>query len=381
MTSTNAPSLLERISRGATVLTSRLTTPLLPDDYLALVNPLWAGTGAAGVGAAGTGAAGAAGELCGRITAVRRETAESASLLIKPGRGWAGHHAGQWVRVGVDIDGVRHYRTFSLSDAPGRPDGRLRITVKVNPEGVVSRHLVHGGLQGSIVQLSQAAGDFVLPDLQGEKLLFITAGSGVTPVVAMLRDVARPGRAMPDIVVLHSAPTPNEVILGGELRLLALRHPSIRLYERYTRSQGRLDLATDLEVLCPDWADRLTWVCGPAGLLDAATEHWAPIPDRLRQERFRPMPLAAESGEGGKVCFSRSGVVAEADGATPLLVVGEEAGALMPSGCRMGICFTCVGRLGSGRVRDLRTGTVHGEEGDLVQTCVSAAAGPVSLDL
>lgn len=356
-------TLLRRISRGVTAL----TTPLLPDDYLTLVNPLWTGA--------------RAGELCGRITAVRRETAESASLLIKPGHGWAGHRAGQWVRVGVDIDGVRHYRTFSLSDAPGRPDGRIRITVKANPDGIVSRHLVHGSVQGSVVQLSQADGDFVLPE-SPERLLFVTAGSGVTPVVAMLRELTRQGGAMPDVVVLHCAPTPDEVILGGELRLLALRHPAIRLYERYTRSQGRLDLATDLEVLCPDWRDRLSWVCGPTGLLDAAASHWAAMPDRLRLERFRPLPLPTRgSGEGGEVCFRRSGVVADADGATPLLVVGEEAGALMPSGCRMGICFTCVGRLGSGRVRDLRTGAVHGEEGDLVQTCVSAAAGPVSIDL
>jgi ferredoxin len=70
-----------------------------------------------------------------------------------------------------------------------------------------------------------------------------------------------------------------------------------------------------------------------------------------------------------------------ADGAVPLLVVGENAGVLMPSGCRMGICYSCVATLRSGRVRDLRTGREHGEEGEVIQTCVSAATGPVAIDL
>jgi ferredoxin len=81
------------------------------------------------------------------------------------------------------------------------------------------------------------------------------------------------------------------------------------------------------------------------------------------------------------VRFTRSAREVDADGATPLLVAGEEAGALLPSGCRMGICNTCVGRLRSGRVRDLRTGHLHDSEGELVRTCVSAAAGPVEIDL
>ena len=76
--------------------------------------------------------------------------------------------------------------------------------------------------------------------------------------------------------------------------------------------------------------------------------------------------------------FTRSGRETDADGATPLLAAGESAGVLMPSGCRMGICVV---RLRAGRVRDLRTGQVHGDEGDMIQTCVSAAAGPVEIEL
>ncbi|WP_345367294.1 ferredoxin reductase [Actinoallomurus liliacearum] len=358
-----------------------LTTPLLPDDYLALFDPLWCGQ-----------------ELRGRIQAIHPETADAATLLIRPGQGWVRHRPGQWVRIGVDIAGVRHWRTFSLSCPPGRPDGCITITVKAAPDGLVSRYLVRQATPGVIVHLAGPDGEFVLPEPPPPRLLFLTAGSGITPVRAMLRGLlsgaaprgaAEPGvavshrdagyRGLPDVVLMHSAPTPADVIFGAELRALAARFANLRLYERYTRTGGRLRPA-DVPDLCPDWAERAAWVCGPAGMLQEAEDHWAGSPDRLHVEHFRPaVPTAG--GEGGCIRFTKSGRQADADGGTSLLIAGERAGVLMPSGCRMGICHSCVGRLASGQVRDLRTGQIHGEAGDLVQTCVSAAAGPVEIEL
>lgn len=348
-----------------------LTTPLLPEDYLGLVNPLWSTH-----------------ELCGRIEAVHPETADAATIVIRPGRDWAGHLPGQWVKVGVEIDGVRHWRTFSVSSEPRRRDGRITLTVKAAPDGFVSKHLVHHAERGEIVRLEQAQGEFVLPSPLPERLLFLTAGSGITPVMSMLRDLAvraelpggLPG-GFPDIVMVHSAFTPEDVIFGAELRELAGRHPNLRLYERHTDLDGLFEL-TELDGLCPDWAERPTWACGPGPMLEDIESHWAAASaaDRLNVERFRPAALVG-GGEGGTVRFLRSNRETEADGSTPLLVAGEEAGALLANGCRMGICYSCVGRLASGQVRDLRTGEVHGDEGEMVQICVSAAAGPVEIDL
>ncbi|MCP2342915.1 ferredoxin reductase [Actinomadura rupiterrae] len=330
-----------------------LTTPLLPEDYLALVNPLWS-----------------ADDPRGRVEAVRHEAPGAATVEIRPGPDWRGHRPGQWVKIGVDVGGVRHWRTFSLSSPPRR-DGLITITVKATPDGVVSRHLVRDVLPGTIVRLSAAEGDFTLPERVPERLLFLTAGSGITPVMAMLRDGVDG-----DVVHVHSARTPRDVIFGTELRELP-----VTLHERHTAASGRFKLA-ELDELCPDWRERDTWACGPSEMLDDIEAHWrdAGASDRLRVERFKP-PVLAAGGEGGRVRFTASGVETDADGATPLLTAGEDAGALLPSGCRMGICYSCVGRLASGRVRDLRTGEVHGEEGHLIQTCVSAAAGPVEIDL
>lgn len=334
-----------------------VTTPLLPSDYLDLVSPLRAGA-----------------DLCGRIEAVHPETGDAATVVIRPGRGWRGHTAGQYVRIGVDVDGVRLWRAYSLTSPTHRGDGRITITVKAIPGGKVSNHLVRRATPGTLVQLDQPTGDFVLSQAKPAKVFYLTAGSGITPVMGMLRDVE-----LDDVVMVHCAPRPQDVIFRNELHDL-VADERLRLIEVHTETDGMLDIAR-LDALVPDWAERETWACGPAGLLDAAEEHWTEhgVQERLHTERFRPGIVVA--GDGGEVTFSASGKTVAADGATPLLDIGEEAGVLMPSGCRMGICFGCVTPLKAGAVRDLRTGGItEAEPGVLIQTCVSAAAGPCDIE-
>lgn len=353
------PGVGRRLLRAATWL----TTPLLPGDYLGFVNPLWSTA-----------------ELRGRVVQVRREAAESATVVVRPSRDWAGHLAGQFVRLGVEVDGVRHHRTYSLTSIPDAADGCFSVTVKAVAGGTVSAQLVHRTAPGDVVRLEQAAGAFVLPEACPERLLFITAGSGITPVMGMLRTLDRTGE-QPDVVVVHTARTPEDVIFGPELRLLA-RRGALRLHEHHTARHGRPTPA-GIAALVGDWERREAFACGPGALLDALEAHFAGAGagERLRVERFRAPVADGAVGDGGRITFMRSGRVVHADGATSLLDAGEGAGALLPSGCRMGICHTCVGRLRSGRVCDLRTGDVRDSPGEMIQTCVSAASGPVEIDL
>jgi ferredoxin-NADP reductase len=341
-------------------LAELVTTPLLPADYLDMVNPLRAGA-----------------DLRGRIVAVHRETRDAATLVIRPGADWQRHVPGQWVRIGVDVDGVRMWRAYSLTSHLDRPDGCISITVKAIPGGKVSHHLVHRTQPGTLVHLDQATGEFVLPAQAPAKVLFVTAGSGITPVMGILRNHDE----LADVVVVHSAPTPEDVVFGADLRELAAAG-RIRLVEQHTDSAGMLDVAAIAE-LVPDLAERATWACGPVGMLEALEEHWsaAGIADRLFTERFRPTVVVA--GEGGTVTFTKNGTSLEADGATPILDAAEDAGVLMPSGCRMGICYGCVLPLREGAVRDLRNGevtTAAPGDGVLIQTCISAAAGACDID-
>jgi ferredoxin-NADP reductase len=337
-----------------------VTTPLLPSDYLDLVDPLRSGAA-----------------LRGRIEDVRPETRDAASIVIRPGRDWLPHTPGQYVRIGIDVDGVRQWRAYSITSVLGRADGCFTITVKAIPGGKVSTHLVHRARPGTVVHLDQATGEFVLPAERPEKALFVTAGSGITPVVGILRNHPE----LTDVVLVHSAPTADDVVFGAELREWAA-DGRIRLVEQHTDVDGMLDAAA-IAGLVPDLAERATWACGPVGMLEALEAHWesAGLAGRLHTERFRPTVLV--TGEGGTVAFTRNGTTLETDGATPILDAAEEAGVLMPSGCRMGICFGCVLPLREGAVRDLRNGeitTAAPGDGVLIQTCVSAAAGACHID-
>jgi ferredoxin len=181
---------------------------------------------------------------------------------------------------------------------------------------------------------------------------------------------------------VHSALHRDDVIFGDELRGLQAKHSTYRLHEQHTDHDGFFTLDR-LDAVCPDWREREVWACGPRGMLDTIEKHWANagLIERLHVERFQAPIFAAPDAEGGSVRFLKAGYDVEAPAGTPLLEVGEGAGVTMPQGCRMGICFSCVAPLRSGQVRDLRTGEIHGDEGDLIQTCVSAAAGPCSIDL
>jgi ferredoxin-NADP reductase len=346
-------SVRDRLRDRVAQLAELVATPLVPADYVDLLDPLRNGT-----------------DLRARIASITPETADAATIELRPGRGWRPHIPGQYVRIGVDVDGVRQWRAYSVTSSTA---STFTITVKAIPDGVVSNFLVRRATAGTVVQLDQATGDFVLPSERPAKALFVTAGSGITPVMGMLRS-----EQLDDVVLIHSAPKSDDVIFATELRTLAA-DGRIRLVEKHTASDGML--TTDhLLALVPDLAEREAWVCGPTGMLDALEEWWPN--DRLHTERFRPSVLV--TGEGGSVTFARSNRTVDADGATPLLDAGEAAGVLMPSGCRMGICFGCVLPLREGAVRDLRTGgitTAAVGDGVLIQTCISAAAGACDLDV
>ena len=342
-----------------------LFNPLLPDDYLELINPLWSTR-----------------ELRGRIERVERETDTAVTVVIRPGFEWEGHEPGQYLRIGVVVDGVHHWRAYSLTSDPGRPDGCITITPKLVDEGVVSPYLVRQAQPGAIVRLGEVEGTFTVPDPLPEKLLFISAGSGITPIMSMLRDLDRRDE-IPDVVHIHSAHTEDDVIFGKRLREIAERNDDFRLHLQVTGTDGRISPA-DLDDLCPDWREREAFLSGPSEMLDAMVEHWEQEgdEDRLHLERFQPVIGGdGAEGDGGPIKLLESEIEAESDGSQPILVAGEEAGATLPFGCRIGICHTCVGKLCSGKVRDMRTGEVSGTEGEMVRTCVNAPEGPVEIAL
>ncbi|MEB4211501.1 ferredoxin reductase [Mycobacterium sp. 94-17] len=343
----------------------RLFSPLKPDDYLEMINPLWTTK-----------------ELRGKVERIEAQGSEAASVLIRPGYEWPGHEPGQYVRLGVVVDGVYHWRAYSLTSDPSPEDGLISVTPKRVDGGVVSPYLVQKIQPGDLVRLGEIEGVFTLPQPLPSKLLFISAGSGITPIVSMLRSLDRQDR-MTDAVVIHSTRTREQTMFLSTLEELDRRHQRLRLDLRITAERGRLEPA-DLDEACPDWREREAFCSGPGDMLDKLIEHWEGNGDRdrLHYERFQPkIGGDANAGEGGTVCFLDSDKSVECDGGTSILEAGEQDGLNLAHGCRIGICHTCVGTLKSGKLRDLRSGEVTEPTGQDVRICINTAEGDVELEL
>lgn len=355
-----------------TRITDLFAYPLRTSHYVELVNPLWTTH-----------------QLQARVVAVWDETRDARTLTLKPGLNWRGHRAGQHVRVGIAVDGRQYTRTYTISSPPERNDGCFTITVKVVDGGRISRHIVRNLKVGDYLPIGLPQGDFYLPDAQPVKPLFITAGSGITPARSMLQSLVAQER-LPDAVHIHYAPHEFDTLFGRELAQLGADHPRYHFHPVYTRELGEAQRERrhfsleQLERLCPDWRERECFACGPQGLLAGLEQLWGDVgrSRHLHVERFRAAFASVPADAvGGAVAFARSGVTVQADSATSLLRVAEDAGLNPPHGCRMGICHACDTTLVAGCVRDLRTGEICNEAGSIVQPCVCAAAGDCELAL
>lgn len=317
-----------------------------------------------------------------RVVAVVRETAEVRTLVLEPNRLWPGHVAGQHVVVEVEIDGRRLCRTFTISSPPRR-DGTIDITVKRRVGGKVSAWWTERASVGAVLGLGRPTGDFVMPAGEHERVAMLSAGSGITPVMAILRDLH--ARA-PDTSVrfVHCARSREDVIFRDELEHMARVWRGLDLRLHLTGIDGRLDAAA-LARLARTVGTDLAFVCGPSAFLDAARQAWREAGNEgtFRSEHFE-LRSTIGVGDGSApqlVRAAREGVSFLAAGGRSLLVEAEAAGLKPPYGCRMGICHTCKCRKVSGVVEDLRDGRVSEEPDAMIQLCVTAARSAVTLDL
>jgi stearoyl-CoA 9-desaturase NADPH oxidoreductase len=297
---------------------------------------------------------------------------------MRPNALWRGARAGQFVGVTVEINGRRHERMYSLTSRPG--SRLLAITVK--RQGRVSTHLHEHAAVGEVLSLSAAMGEFGLPAELPAKILLLSAGSGITPVMAMLREL-QSRQYDGSVVFVHCCRSPAEQIFATELQALAAHIPGLRLVQHFSQTAGRFELDT-LRAEVTDLAERATWLCGPAALMDAVHGHWqaAGITAPLHSERFAAAPLAAAPlSEPVRIQLVRSPAGFNSLGAASLLDQAEAAGLAPKHGCRIGICRSCQCVKRSGTVQNLHTGELSSAPNELIRLCVSAARSDLTLDL
>ncbi len=339
-----------------------------------------------------------------RIVSRQAESRDSFTLLLQPNRHWRGFQPGQHLNIGAEIDGARITRSYSLSDAP-RADGRIAITVKAMPGGKLSQHLCHAAKIGEVLTLDPAFGEMTLPQTPEGAWLFLAAGSGITPLMAMIRAQAASGMPVP-LALIYWARTRDELCFVEELRALAARQPNFRVDFVLTRdaaangaepgaelgdtevgdiSHGRID-ARSLSMLAPDLHQRRVFACGPDGFVAAARALAADRAAAFQSEAFTPPPRAVFEDEGEapgyvRITLANSGCTLDVPRGTSLLTALEDAGLKPASGCRMGICNTCACGKRAGSTRHLHTGDIEHEPVSALRLCVNSAGSDLILDL
>ena len=224
-----------------------------------------------------------------------------------------------------------------------------------------------------VVGLEALGGDFTLPAIRPQSVLFVSGGSGITPVLSMLRTMRDEGSDR-EVTFIYYARSPHEACYRDELAQM----PGVRVLHGYSRSSesGELDGYFRLEHLVDSTPDAV-FVCGPPALVEAVREHF---PEASFESFVPPVFAVPAEASGGRVAFADSGVDVTDDGRS-LLEQAEAAGLSPQSGCRMGICHTCTRRKTSGAVKNLITGAVSTADEEDVQICVSAPVGDVELAL
>src|SRR3954454_1261133 len=226
------------------------------ERYVGIIDPVWSRR-----------------DVRATITSIEWQTARSATITLKPNGNWNGFEAGQHIGVTVSVNGVLTTRYYSPAGSAERGSDLIELTITAHPRGKVSNHLVENARPGMVLGLSPAEGDFVLPPKHPDQVLLISGGSGITPVMSMLRTLCDRKYDKP-ITFVHFARTHEDELYGIELRDLAAEHPNLKVVQAFTREPAQKGAAfsghltrKNLAAVCPEFAGAETFVCGPTQLV------------------------------------------------------------------------------------------------------------------
>ena len=348
-----------------------LTSPYTIDHYLEHIHPLLT-----------------VDEVRARVVKVVHETGDASTVVLRPNGAWNGFVPGQHVQFGIEVDGKRRVRVFSVSSSQANPDGTFSVSVKAHPDGYVSQFLHQELTPRTIVHLSQAEGEFVLPSEVPDRLLLLSGGSGITPVMSMIRTL-RDRKHTGDVLFLHYARSRDDEMFTDELDRLVDELPNARIVRIYTREPeadaalaGRFHV-DHLKHLGVDAGDTLTYVCGPAGLIASVRDTYDELgaAEQLRAEYFKVPTVDLNAADAtGTLTFDASGTTADNSGST-ILEQAEAAGLQPAFGCRMGVCNTCAIKKLHGAARHVVSGEISADTDQTLKICVHVPVGDVSVAL
>ncbi|HSI40666.1 MAG TPA: hybrid-cluster NAD(P)-dependent oxidoreductase [Xanthobacteraceae bacterium] len=340
---------------------------------------------------------------------VRAETHDVKTFVLAPRTPSRFHYEpGQFLTLDLDIGGESVNRCYTISAAPTRPN-TVAITVKRVPGGPVSNWLHDTLKPGSEIRAVGPMGDFTCFRHPAGKYLFLSGGSGITPLMSMARtfhDLAVPR----DVVFMHAARSPADIIFRSELELMARNQPGHFRFapvcegdspgEPWHGLRGRLNLGV-LNHMAPDYKEREIFVCGPSPFMAAVRDMLKTAGfdmARHHEESFNFEELASAEPEVAaqvieaeaavpaatiyKVEFAKAKRTIECASDMFVLDAARRAGVRLPSSCAKGLCGTCKSKLVSGTVEMKHQGGIRQREIDAGMTllCCSKPTSDLVVD-
>ncbi|MFV0301554.1 MAG: 2Fe-2S iron-sulfur cluster-binding protein [Paracoccus sp. (in: a-proteobacteria)] len=308
---------------------------------------------------------------------------------------------GQFLTLELPMPGGPVHRTFTISSSPSRPTS-LMITVKTQKDSVGTRWMFDNLRAGVRLRVKGPAGGFSILRDPAEKYLFISAGSGITPMMSMTTFLYDSG-VDPDIVFVNCARRPSEIIFREPLEHMATRVTGIDLkwivdepdsFRLWTGYRGIFNQLM-LGIIAPDYLEREVFCCGPEPFMqavrdilhglgyDMARYHQESFGGPPQQAEVVPEDIVPQEDALAEVTFATSGVSARCAETETILATARASGIPLASGCGMGICGTCQVLKLSGQVHMVHNGGITDEdvEAGYILACCSRPIGNVSIDL
>ncbi len=319
-----------------------------------------------------------------RIVARRIAAKDSVTLTLKPNRHAQPFLAGQHLNITAEINGARVTRSYSPSLVPNK-SGVFTITVKRMSGGKVSNWLYEHAQVGQVLEIGAPFGEMTLSELH-QQHVFLAAGSGITPFLSLVHEWVKQG-GLGDVTLIYWAKNKAELCFVDEFSALTAKHTNLHVHYALTQETDTLSHINArisqyvLETLVPDLNQRVAYACGPAGLVEQARSLTQGHAKDFYGEAFSLPLIANDSTEQVNIHLTKSNRTLRVASGQPLLAALEAQGLKPASGCRMGICNTCVCTKQAGTTEHILTQDRDTEAGSSVRICISSARSDLTLDL
>ncbi|AFZ04357.1 FHA domain-containing protein [Calothrix sp. PCC 6303] len=312
------------------------------------------------------------------------------------------YQPGQFIILNLEIEGQKIQRPYSISSSPSRPH-TIEITVKRVTEGLVSNWLHNNIKVGAKLELSGCYGDFTCGLKPTSKLLFISAGSGITPMMSMSRWLLEAGLDV-DIIFIHSASSPDEIIFRQELEMMAMKYHNFHLSVTVTRKKpgqtwlgysGRLNQAI-LQLMVPDLGSRTAYICGADGFMATVKTQLQNLGlpmqnyyeesfggSKIAENQYNTVPVAEPIITSSVVVFAKSGKEIAYDGEEVIQSLANKHGVSIKRSCGSGVCGICKSTILSGEVKYIKEPKAldsSDRKQKLCLTCIAQPVGKVTID-